>query len=117
MIPLFAPYKDDTGLLRTNENYDVYIWMHADCKILFSITRQGKGAVCHFTSDKAGLRLIKQALKEWCEFVFWLYEWCEMIIGIIERPSVCRLAEYCGFKLVSKYKNQSIYVREKQWVE
>jgi hypothetical protein len=110
MLP-FQLYLKETGNLLTSEKYINFLWNNPDCKILFSVTKRGNAAVCHFTSDKAGLRKLKQALNEWCTFCFWLLPWCEMIIGIIERPSVCRLAERCNFKQVASFGKNKIYIR------
>jgi len=107
----FEPYTKDTGDLRTSENYLNWRWINPDCNIIFSVTRQGNSAVCHFTSDKVGLRKLEQAVNDWCEFCFWLFDWCTMIIGIIEKPSVKRLAEKCGFDYVISFGNKTIYAR------
>ena len=109
----FLPYFGDTDQLKTTEKSIVFKWIRDDCKILFSAVKHGKALNCHFTSDKAGLRKLEQAINEWCKFCFWLWPWCEMIIGIIEKPSICRLAEKCKFKKIAEYKGKSIYIREK----
>jgi len=107
----FILYKGDTGDLVTSDKYLNFKWLNPDCNILFSVTRQGKAAVCHFTFDKKGLRKLKQAANEWCEFCFWLFEWCKMIIGIIVKPSIARFVERCGFQYIGSFGNKRIYVR------
>ena len=110
-------YIGDTGNLLTSDNHLNFRWRQPDCNILFSVTQQGNAAVSHFTSDKSGLRRLKEAVNDWCEFCFYLFEWCEMVIGVIEKPSVTRLAEKCGFKYVVSFGKQKIYARRKSWVE
>jgi len=116
MILSFSPYTGDTGRLVTSENHLNFRWNNPDCKILFSATQQGNAVVGHFTSDKAGLRKLKQALNEYCEFIFDIFD-CEMVIGVIERRSVVKLAEECGFILLRSFGKQKVYVRRKQWAE
>jgi hypothetical protein len=111
----FEIYNGDTGDLRTNENYWIFKWLEPNCHVLFSVTQQGKAANCHFTSDKTGLRKLEQALNEWCEFCFWMFEWCEMIIGVIEQASISKLAEKCDFKHIASFGKQQIYIRRPQW--
>ena len=113
MQPRFMPYAGNTGELRTSENHVNFRWLDNNCHILFSMTVQGKAVVCHFTSNKAGLRKLKQAINEWCEFCFWLLDDCKMIIGIIEKASVFRLAKNCGFKCVASFDDKRICIKEK----
>ena len=108
----FILYYGSTYNLRTNENYLNFRWLLKNTLILFSITQQGNGAICHLYSDKKSLRYLKQALSEWCKFVFENYNWCKMIIAIIEKPSIERLAKYCGFKKVFTINNKLIYIKE-----
>ena len=110
----FDLYIGDTGKLYTNENYLNFRWRNPDCNILFSATQQGKAIPSHFTSDKPGLRKMKQALNEWCEFCFELFKECEMVIGVIKPHSVCKLAEKCGFEYVTSSGNKKLYVRRKK---
>lgn len=107
----FAIYTGDTGDLRTSETFYNFKWLEPDCKIIFSSTQRGKAAICHFTSDKAGLKKLEQAINEWCEFCFDLFPWCKMVVGIIERLSVAKLAEKCGFKCVASFGNKKIFIR------
>ena len=107
----FAIYTGDTEDLLTSETFYNFIWLELNCKILFSVTQQGKAANCHFYSDKLGLRKLEQAINEWCEFCFDLFPWCKMIIGIIEKSSIAKLAEKCGFDKIAFVDNKSIYIR------
>ena len=109
----FIPYYGPTYNLRTNENYLNFRWLFKNTLILFSITRQGNGAVCHLYSDKKSLRYLKQALLEWCKYIFDHFNWCKMIIAIIEKPSIERLAKHCDFKKIIAIDNKLIYTKEK----
>ena len=105
----FLPIKEESDI--GNDNYLYFKWNKPDCNVVFSVTRKGNGAMCHFKSDKKGLRKLKQALNEWCEFCFWLFDWCEMIIATIRPSSVKKLAEKCEFKKVLDSNNLSLYIR------
>jgi len=100
--------------LPTSKNHLNFRWIEPDCKVLFSVCRQGNGASCHFASNKKGIFKIKRAINEFCEFVFWMFDWCEMIIAKTT-PKIGRLLERCGFKKVIDGKI-TVYIKEKSWV-
>lgn len=109
----FEPYQGDLMGLCVNENYLVFRWKNPDCKILFSVCQRGKAANCHFASDKAGLRFLKQAIGDFCDFVFWIFDWCTMVMAIIERSSVARLCEKSGFNHAIDVEGKKVYVRQR----
>jgi hypothetical protein len=112
----FMPYYGKVDSVERQENYLNFIWAEPDCTVIYSVTRQGNGATSHFTSDKRGLRKLEQALNEWCEFCFWLFDWCEMVIAKIDKSSIKKLAERCGFEHVKSQGNRSLYIRRPKWV-
>lgn len=108
----FMPYrgKDLIGL-HTNENHYNFKFNDPDCRILFSITRKGNAIFAHLASNKKGLRKLKAAIKDFCEFIFWLYDWCEMIIATIDRASLGRWLRQIGFfKILQKKDDKNIQV-------
>lgn len=102
--------------LYADENYLVFRWTGPGT-VLFSVARRGDAASCHFASDKAGLRHLKQAIEAWCRFAAWLFDWCRMILAQVKRPSVGRLIEKCGFRLIGTIDDMQIYMRKVQWAE
>jgi len=112
----FLPYTGDLIGLPTSKNHLNFRWVEPDCKILFSVCRQGNVASCHFASDKKGIFKIKRAINEFAEFVFWMFDWCEAIIAkiIISHQSkrVGAIIERCGFKKVID-GNITVYIKEK----
>ena len=108
----FTPYDGDLMGLATNDNHLVFRWNNDSCKVLFSVTRKGDAASCHFASDSDGLKLIGLAIDEFCTFVFSSLIWCKMIIAVIDRPSVCRLVARCGFCYAGDIDNCKIYMRK-----
>lgn len=107
----FAPYEGDLMGLLVDENHMVFQWLRYDCKILFSVSRRGNAASCHFASDKAGLRLLREAMNSFAEYVFWLFDWCTMILAQVERPSVGRLIKTIGFLEVAQADDVIVYAR------
>ena len=110
----FLPYSGDLIGLPTSENYLIFRWAEPDCKVLFSVCRQGNGASCHFASDEKGVFRIKRAINEFCEFVFWMFDWCEMIIAKVMLNKVGLILERCGFKKILEDKI-TIYIRGRSW--
>lgn len=108
----FSPYSGDLMGLCTNENHLVFRW-HGPGKILFSVSRRGNAASCHFASNKNGLRYIKKAVDEFVEFVFWLFDWCTMVVAQVTKDSVGRLIEKVGFMPVTSTDEIKVYARVK----
>jgi len=106
----FTEYNGDLMGLPTGENYLVYRWDNPDCKILFSICRQGNGITGHLASDKRGLRKLKTAMKEMIDFVFTNFKWCEMIFAKAKTRSLKKLDEKVGFVLLGKANECDVYV-------
>lgn len=107
----FAIINTSPQKLPTDINHLNFRWLGKGCNIMFSVARQGNAASCHFSSDRKGLRKLKQAINEWCEFVFWMFDWCEMIIGKVEKENISKLLKECDFKLCGKADNVLAYVR------
>ena len=111
----FYPYFGDLMGLPTDKNHLNFRWVPVtDCKILFSISRQGNGASCHFASDKAGMKKIRIAINEFCEFIFNTFLWCEMIIAKINREKVINIVKDCGFEKLLEYGKKSIYIKPRR---
>ena len=98
--------------LPTNENHLVYKW--SDGNILFSMTKRGKAASCHFASDSQSIRGVKDAINEFVPFVFKEFKWCKMVLAVICRPSIERIVGKCGFEEVTRNENAALYVRVKK---
>ena len=109
----FYPYVGDLIGLPTSDKHLNFRWDEPDCKVLFSACQQGNAASCHFASDKRGLRKLKQAINEFCDFAFWLFEWCEMIMAKIDKKSVERLVKRCGFEEMARNKDVSIWIKKR----
>ena len=106
----FSPYSGDLMGLTANENHLVFRW-HGPGKILFSVSRRGNAASCHFASNKKGLRYIKKAVDEFVQFVFWLFDWCTMVIAQTRKDSVARLIQKVGFMPVTQIDDITVYAR------
>ena len=110
----FSLYNGNLIGLPTSDNHLNFKWLEPNCKVLFSVCRQGNGASCHFASDKKGMVKIKRAINEFCDFVFWLFDWCEMIIAKVELKKVEAIIKRCGFKKIFD-GDINIYIRKRPW--
>jgi len=75
----FIPYTGETGDLTTNENHLVFKWIEPNTEILFSVTKKQDAAQCHLLCSK-GVKRLKEACREFVDFVFYLFDWCKMIL-------------------------------------
>lgn len=96
-----------------DDNHAVFRWLRA--RVFFSCCQKGETISAHFSADKSGLRLVKQAIDEFCTWTFSVMPWCRMIFACIVRPSVARLVEKCGFSLLEARDELQIYVRFQPW--
>ncbi len=108
----FKEASGDLLGLATDGNH-VNIEWRGGGRVIFSMERRGNGLSCHFASDRNGLRHIKQAINEFCDWAFSSFEWCKMIFAVIEKPSVERLVLKCGFNRIGELWNMQVYTRRK----
>lgn len=101
---------DDWGVPRIPEAV-VVEWKEDGRRVVFSYAKQGNGITVHLASDRANLRYLEPALNDFCEWLFSNYAWCTMLFGIIERDSIKRLAQRCGFQPLCPQGEYEIYVR------
>lgn len=82
-------------------------------EIIFSFAQRGQAMSAHFSANKKGLRHIKEAINDFCKWIFDICEWCKMILAVIKikKNSVVRLVKKCGFSHVIDAKGHTIYAR------
>jgi hypothetical protein len=112
----FKVYSGDLMGLPTNENHLNFIWSEPDCKVLFSMSRQGDAASCHFASDKQGMKKIKPAINAFVAFVFENFQWCEMILAKIKLDKVKKIVISCNFVWALTTTQYDLYVRSKHGI-
>ncbi len=105
----FISFSGDCGDLPTNDNH--FVFRHVEHNILFSVSRKGNAASCHFKSDKKGLRFLKRAINDFVDFCYQLFPWCEMILAIIGKDSIGRLISKCGFQKIAYNDKCLVYLR------
>lgn len=107
---IVKPAKGDLmGVLMTPNN--IAIERIGEGRIIASYAQRGNAISVHFASDKKGLRHIKPAINEFCQWAFEKYEWCTMILAMIKIPSVERLVLKCGFSYLTSQNDINIYMR------
>lgn len=106
----YIPYYGNTYGLAKDTNHINFRWNRPGCKVLFSAGQAGSTVITHVYSDGKGDFV--EALNDWVEFVFWIWDWCKMIIGAVTVPKVTELAvEHCGFILVKSKDGVDLIVR------
>lgn len=112
MFRLAYDCEDWLGIA-TDEDHAVFRWMKG--RVFFSCCQKGDTLSAHFSADRAWIRLLKQAIGEFCDWAFASLPWCKMIFACIERPSVERLVVKCGFSFLESIDDLQVYVRFRQW--
>ncbi len=108
---MLIPYTGELYGLCTTDTHLVYKWDDDTCRILFSMTRHGNGMSCHFSSDKAGLRKLREAIRDAEEFIYDNFSWCEMIFANIGIESVERLVVDLSFVYMADSEDNRVYVK------
>lgn len=100
---------DDLGVFKTPDTRLVE-WTGPG-KIVFSYSQRGQALNIHLASDRHGLKYLKGALNAFCEWGFFMYPSTTMVLGMIKRDSVARLARKCGFTHLLDQDGLQIYMR------
>lgn len=99
------------GVANSDNNYVVRWQGDNESKILFSFAKRGNAISAHFASDKKGLRYLKEAIDDFCNWAFFVFSWCTMVLAFVNKPSVGRLITKCGFNEIATHKQSIIYMR------
>lgn len=100
----------DCGVARLDV-CEVLEWSDETHRVVFSFARLGGGMNTHFACEPDSIRFVKQAIDEFCEWLFWAYQWCEMVFALTGKPSIGRLIQKCKFHFLRSTENYEIYVR------
>lgn len=106
---MFSPATGDLMGVRQTPNSQYVEWNNG--RVVASYVRKGLGISAHFASDKQGLRHIKSAINDFCEWIFNRYEWCTMILAIMNIESVIRIVKKCGFVPIGSNEDMAVYAR------
>ena len=95
--------------LPTDENHAVFVWQSPAGSVHFSASQKGLAMSCHFATSYPGL--VRQAITEFCTYVFTNYPWCKMILAQVSRGSVMRLLPKLKFIHIADCSAGRIYAR------
>jgi len=109
LLHQFEETDEDLGVLQTPETR--LIKWQGPGKVVFSYSQRGNALNVHLAADKSGLKYVKQALNDFCEWGFFMYPSTTMVLGMIKRDSVARLAKKCGFSHLFDQDGLKIYMR------
>ena len=107
----FIPHSGPVDGLYCDDNHMVFKWVRGE--VYASLCRRGDAVSAHLACGASSLRVLKEAINEFCEYAFWLFDWCKMILAQVTRPSVGRVVLKCGFYPVGVADNVTIYARPK----
>lgn len=108
-----AFHCEDALGVAVDDNHSVFKWSGG--QVFFSCCQKGDALSAHFSTDRKGIRLLRQAIEEFCTWAFDVMPWCRMIFACIVRPSVVRLVVKCGFSYLVEREGAQIYVRFQKW--
>ena len=111
---MFYPATGDLQDILINDTTLVYGW-EGEGRVIASFAQRGNAISAHFSSDKKGLRNLKPAINDFCDWIFYNYGWCTMIFAMIKKPSVERLVKKCWFTYLVSKGDIQIYVRLRPW--
>ena len=107
----FLPCSGPIEGLHSDDNHIFFRWSKGE--VYASVSRRGDAISAHLSCNASALRRLKQAINEFCDYTFWLFDWCKMILAQVTRPSVGRVVLKCGFYPVGVADDITIYARPK----
>lgn len=108
---MFRPAYDCEDWLGVAGDEDHMVFRWSEARVFFSCCLKGDALSAHFSAEKRAVRLLKQAIEEFCLWVFGTLQQCKMILACIVRPSVERLVLKCGFSHLKAHDDLQIYMR------
>lgn len=109
----FEVAAGDMHGLPTNEHHFNVKWRGGP--VWFSLARKGNGMSIHFAAEKQALRKLESAVECFVGWVFANFDWCRMILAIIGKRSVVKLAKRCGFRPVIERNGKVYMARARKW--
>ncbi len=106
---LFTATDNPRGVFN-NENYRIVNCY--DGHITFSYASKGKAMTVHFSSDRAGLRKIKEMSDLFCQWLFNNYD-CPVIFAAVakHRTSIMMMVSKIGFVYIADDSKHCIFMR------
>lgn len=108
---MIQPLHGDDCDVFTDADHEMVEWADGKCRVVFSYSQVGKAISAHFACRQAGLRKVKTAINEFCEWAFYAYEWCRMIYAVVDTNSSRNVVKKCGFDYLTTRNGYDIYVR------
>lgn len=101
---------EDLGGVYMDENYIAVRHISGVC---FSFAKRKTAINAHFSASGPGLRKVKEAIEDFCQWAFKSMPWLTAILATIEKPSVARLVEKCAFVYSLDSGKYKIYMRKR----
>ena len=66
-------------------------------KVFFSANARGDTLECHIAAKGKNKLFLRQAINQFCQYMFMTFAWCKKITANVKMKSVKNLCEKCGF--------------------
>ena len=92
-----------------DDKHSFYSWKGC---VYFSAVRQGNTFNCHIAANKSGKRHLRQAVRQFCQYMFSSHWWCKYISANVslKNKSVANLVVKCGFVKILTLPNSEVYI-------
>lgn len=84
-------------------------------KVFFSATMRGDTLDCHVAAKGRNKLLLREAINQFCQYVFFTYAWCKKIAACVKMKSVKNLCLKCGFVKIADINKHEVLVRWAEW--
>lgn len=112
MKDLFIEVNDcDLLGLPTSKNHTNV--KYANEHLYFSFCKRRETISAHFSCAKKSLRKVKNAINDFCVWVFSKFDWCQCVLAIINKNkrSVINIVKKCGFNYFYNDKEAIVFYR------
>jgi len=83
-------------------------------KVFFSATMRGDTLDCHVAAKGRNKLLLREAINQFCQYMFLTYSQCNKIAACVKMKSVRNLCLKCGFVKIADINDSEVLVR---WAE
>lgn len=91
-----------------SENYLAFRWFDDGHEVFLSAAAQGDSMPIHIAAiGRENKRKLREAVNEFCVFLFCEYPGIRAVVGVIGPKSVINMALKCGFSIVATFQSDT----------
>lgn len=80
-------------------------------KVFFSANARGDTLECHIAARGRNKLYLRQAINQFCQYMFMSYPWCKKIAANVNKNSVKNLCLKCGFVKLIDFDDCEVLVK------